>query len=487
VPRRQEKQTPPSSDGYESALEQAFYSIRKPFASFLHDQGTSSILLFASTVLALWIANSALADDYNHFFHTPIGIYFAGYNLEMSLSHWINDGLMPLFFFVLGLEIKREFLAGEFTDLRASLLVIYCALGGMAMPALIYLLINNDPLSLQGWGIPMATDTAFALGALIIFGKRIPQGLITLLVAIAIVDDMGAVLVIALFYTESVHWWALGYAGIALGFLAGCNMAGVRKAWPYILIGCAVWGFFLYSGVHTTVAGILVALTVPARPRHGTFQFIQRIQKLLHRLKDTRQSTLPILGDPVSHKLVEKIHWTALHATTPLQRWERNLETPVGLFVLPIFALANAGIPLPDTDPTALLTTPITLGIILALIFGKCIGITGACLLAVRFGIGKYPTGVTPGHVVGMSLVAGMGFTMSIFIGSLAFSDNPALLVQAKAGILSGSLLAGLMGISWLWIYTLKQRRVQPSQTDPRSGNNRSGNNRSGNNRSSNN
>ncbi|WP_051559879.1 Na+/H+ antiporter NhaA [Marinobacterium jannaschii] len=468
----QDDDTPISPDDYDTPLEQAIESIRKPFATFLHDQGTSSILLFASTVLALWMANSTLADAYSHFFHTPAGLSFGDYSFEMSLSHWINDGLMPLFFFVLGLEIKREFLAGEFTDLRASLLVIYSALGGMAMPALIYLLINNDPLSIQGWGIPMATDTAFALGALIIFGKRIPQGLITLLVAIAIVDDMGAVLVIALFYTDTVYWWALGYAAIALGFLVGFNMTGVRQAWPYFIVGTVVWAFFLYSGVHTTVAGILVALTVPARPKHGPYQFIRRIQKLLHQFEHTRHPPLPILGDPESHRLVEKVHWTALHATTPLRRWERTLETPVGLFVLPIFALANAGIPFPDADPTSILTTPITLGIVLALIFGKCIGITGSCLLAVKFGIGKFPTGVTPGHIVGMSLIAGMGFTMSIFIGSLAFSDNQALLVQAKAGILSGSLLAGLTGIGWLWIYTLRERRTQQTQSD-RADNNR--------------
>nr|WP_255537834.1 Na+/H+ antiporter NhaA [Motiliproteus sp. SC1-56] len=435
--------------------------IRVPFEAFLRDQTTSSLLLFTCMVAALALANSPYAEAFSALLHTPIGVYLGDYRLEKSLSHWINDGLMPLFFFILGLEMKREILAGEFQDPRRGLLVICCAIGGMAAPALVYLALNSNAPALQGWGIPMATDTAFALGVLVLLGKRVPPGLVTLLVAIAIVDDMGAVLVIALFYTDTVDWSLLGSGSLALVLMLLLNVAGIRRAWPYALMSAALWAAFLFSGVHTTVAGILAALTVPASPSHGHRQFMKRIKKLLSRVDDKREPRSPILGDAEAHELIEEIENTAYQATTPLQRWERTLETPVGLFVLPLFALANAGLSLTSEELLSALAAPATLGVGLGLVLGKFVGILGGCLLAIWTGLGRLPEGVLPGHVGGMALVGGMGFTMSMFIATLAFGQNPELLAQAKVGILGGTFAAGALGA--LWLVWFARHRDSPS------------------------
>ncbi len=449
-------------EGPDKPLEKAMDRFRAPFAVFLKDQTTSSLLLFSCTLVALWLANSGYAARFDAFLHAPIGFYFNDFAIEKSVNHWINDALMPLFFFVLGLEIKREILAGEFQDLRRCLLVVICALGGMLVPALLYLGLNPTAPEQQGWGIPMATDTAFALGALVIFGKRLPAGLITLLVAIAIVDDIGAVLVIALFYTQSIDWPPLGLGALALVFMLGCNALGIRRAWPYGLGGLLLWAAFLSSGVHTTVAGVLAALTVPARPKHGPYQFMRRMKRLLKRFERTHEPSRPILADADGHRVLEKVQTTARLATTPLQRWELALETPIGLFVLPVFALANAGIPLSAESLSSGLAAGVSLGIMMALVLGKFVGITGGCLLATRCRIGQLPEGVQLGHVAGMALVAGMGFTMSMFIAALGFSDQPELLNQAKVGILGGSLIAGLAGIGWLAVYSM----LQPVDTE---------------------
>jgi len=445
-----QNQRVPHPDDIDHPLEVAIERIGKPFDVFLHNQGSSGIMLFGCAVIALWLANSEYAEQYHQFFQTLVGITVGHISLEKSIVGWINEALMPLFFFVLGLEIKREIVAGDLRNPRNSLLVIISAVGGMLVPAAIYLFFNLSPGTHAGWGIPMATDTAFALGALLILGKRLPEALLTLLVAIAIIDDLGAVLVIAIFYTDTVDWQRFALTVPVLITLLLCNKLGIRKAWPYACGGLLIWFVFLSSGVHTTMAGVLAALAVPASPRHGPNQFMQRMRKLLKHLERTRSPDQSIISDPKRHAVILQVHSAALLATTPLQRWERSLEVPVSLFVLPIFALGNAGISIPDQDIISAVSTPITMGIILALVIGKFLGITLACLLALWCGIGKLPTAVHLHHIAGMALIAGMGFTMSMFIGSLAFENAPNLLQQAKIGILCGSLLAGLSGISWL-------------------------------------
>ena len=433
------------------SLEDAFQRVRDPFQVFLSNQTTSGLILFACTVVAMVVANTGYSGGYAHFFETGLGVRFGDWTLERSLHHWINDGLMPLFFFVLGLEMKREILAGELQDFRRCLLIGFIALGGMLVPALVFLGLNPESPGLRGWGIPMATDTAFALAALALLVRRVPGTLKTFLVAIAIVDDLGAVMVIALFYTSDV---AAGYLGAGMALLALLvlfNLLGIRRAWPYALVGVLLWYAFLSSGVHTTVAGVLVALAIPARPRHGPTQFARRLRGLVNRFETVRKQDEPILGDQDGHEVVEDVRQTAEHATTPLQRWEQTLGTPVALLVLPIFALANAGVTLPAENPMDLLSENVTLGVMLALVLGKLSGLTGMCWLGVRLGLGRLPSGMNMAHVAGLGLLGGMGFTMSLFIAELAFATTPDVLAQAKAGILIGSAVAGAAGIAWLW------------------------------------
>ncbi len=432
-------------------LEEAFQRVSEPFQQFLRSQTTSGLILFACTVAALIVANTRHGEAYLHFFETELGLWFGSWTLGRSLHHWINDGLMPLFFFVLGLEMKREILAGELRDLRRVLLIGFTALGGMLVPALIFFALNPETPTLRGWGIPMATDTAFALAALAVLRKRIPGTLKTFLVAIAIIDDLGAVLVIALFYTGDIAIQYLGAGTGLLALLALFNLLGVRRVWPYAVVGVLVWYAFLSSGVHTTVAGVLIALAVPARPKHGPAQFTRRLRDLVKRFERIRDRDEPILGDHEGHKVVEDVRHTAEQATTPLKRWEQTLETPVALLVLPIFAAANAGVTLPAEQISTLLSGSVTLGVALALVLGKLSGLTGMCWLGVRLGLGQLPSGMGIAHVAGVGLLGGMGFTMSLFIAQLGFGEMPELLAQAKVGILLGSAVAGAAGMAWLW------------------------------------
>jgi NhaA family Na+:H+ antiporter len=422
-----------------------------PFQHFIRNQATGSVLLLVCTAAALLIANSSLAHDYRALLDTPLGLVFGDLSLKMSLHHWINDGLMALFFFVLGLEIKREILVGELRQPRQSLPVIAAALGGMLVPASVFYALNADTASVHGWGVPMATDTAFAIGVLILLGRRIPPALITFLTALAIIDDLGAILVIALFYTEAISLAWIGGAVACLAVLIACNAAGLRHPLIYWIGGGIVWGAMLGSGVHATVAGILVALIVPARPKREPRWFIHRTRRLIDRFETIADaSERPILGDEEQHAVVEKVQQTAEKATTPLRRWENALEYPVALLVLPLFALANAGVPIDQTSLTALWSDRLALGIVLGLVIGKAVGITALTWVALRLRLGQLPAGVSLRHIIGIALLGGMGFTMSIFIAGLGFADNPHALVMAKTAILIASLIAGLTGYLWL-------------------------------------
>jgi NhaA family Na+:H+ antiporter len=369
----------------------------------------------------------------------------------MSLRHWINDGLMSLFFFVLGLEIKRELLVGELKGARQSLPMIAAALGGMLVPALIFTAFTAGTPLIHGWGIPMATDTAFAVGVLALLRKHVPAGLTVFLTALAIIDDLGAILVIAVFYTETLNVLLLTVAALLLALLIVLNAAGVRRPGVYFLVGGLVWLAVLGSGIHATVAGVLVALAVPARPKCGPRWFVNQTHELADEFANLEQkSARPLLGEEAQHAVAERVQDTVEKATTPLQRWERYLETPIALLVLPLFALANAGIPFSLQELSRLWSDPLALGIFLGLVLGKGIGITLLTWLSVRLGLGKLSKGVTMRHIAGVGMLGGMGFTMSIFITNLGFSSAPATLVTAKAAILLASLVAGMAGFFWL-------------------------------------
>jgi len=432
--------------------EQAFARIATPFEEFIHRQTTGGMVLMATTLIALLLANSALAPVYEHLVQLPAGLRIGSWGLEKTLHHWINDGLMALFFFVVGMELKREMLVGELAHPRNAALPIFAAAGGMAVPALIYTLFNAGDPGLRGWGIPMATDIAFSLGVVALLAGRVPRGLITFLVALAIVDDLGAVLVIALFYTEAIALDWLAWALAAVGLLVLFNLAGIRRTMPYFLVAVLLWYALLESGVHATLAGVIGAFTVPARPRYDPAAFSRRIRSLMAQFDRSYRPGASILTNDELRAIAQALGNGALQVQAPLQRLEHLWHLPVAFLVVPGFALFNAGIPLTDTDWGALVRHPVALGSGLGLVLGKLIGITGTVWLALRLGIGELPAGTSFRQIPGVALLAGIGFTMSIFITELAFGGDPRNLLLAKTGILLGSLVAGVSGYLWLWL-----------------------------------
>lgn len=430
--------------------ERAFDRLLTPFEEFIHRQTTGGMVLMGTTLLALLLANSALAPAYQHLVQLPASLQFGGWGLEKTLHHWINDGLMALFFFVVGMELKREVLVGELARPRHAMLPIVAAAGGMLVPALIYALFNGGTAEVRGWGIPMATDIAFSLGVVALLAGRVPRGLITFLVALAIVDDLGAVLVIALFYTENIALDWLGWAAAVVGLLVVFNLAGIRRTMPYFLVAVVLWYVLLKSGIHATLAGVIGAFTVPARPRYDPAAFSRRVRALMAQFDRSYRPDASILTNDELRAIAQALGSGALQVQAPLQRLEHLWHLPVAFLVVPVFALFNAGIPLQDSDWGALLRNPVALGVGLGLVVGKLIGITAAVWLALRLGIGELPTGTRFRQIPGVALLAGIGFTMSIFIAELAFRTDPQTLVLAKTGVLFGSLIAGVGGFLWL-------------------------------------
>jgi NhaA family Na+:H+ antiporter len=431
--------------------EKRFNRILTPFELFVKQETTSGLILMATALVALVLANSALATHYQHMLHVPVGLSIAGWTLEKTLHHWINDGLMTLFFFVVGLELKRELLVGELAKPRQAALPIVAAIGGMVVPALIYLALNPAGDDLRGWGIPMATDIAFALGVIALLASRVPKGLITFLVALAIIDDLGAVIVIALFYTEQLAWAFLLAGGVLTLLLVMLNMVGIRHPLPYFVISTLLWLALLKSGVHATLAGVITAFTIPALPRYDPTLFSRRMRETLDRFDASHRPGEGILRNQRMKALVLTLENGIHGVVTPLQRLVHIFHVPVAFLVLPLFALFNAGVSIDFGNLLQTLSHPVTLGIGFGLLAGKFIGIAGAAWLATRLGLATLPKGVGMGHIGGAALLGGIGFTMSIFIAELAFAHQPALILQAKLGILSASILAGLIGALWLY------------------------------------
>lgn len=442
---------------YLAPWEKSFSQILTPFEEFIHRQTTSGLLLMGAAILALLLANSAAAVVYEHFLHTPIGLQIGGWQISMTLHHWINDGLMALFFFVVGLELKREMLVGELAEPRAAALPIVAAIGGMLVPALIYYGMNPVGEAARGWGIPMATDIAFAIGVLVLLASRVPKALITFLVALAIVDDLGAVLVIAIFYTDTLVVEALFGAALMLGVLITLNLAGIRRLVPYFLVALLLWYFLLLSGVHATLAGVIGAFTVPARPKYDPERFSARIKELVARFDANNQPGTSIMTNDALRAVAQTMENGVQRVQTPLQRLEHFWHLPVAFVVIPVFALFNAGVRLEFSHIGEALLHPVTLGVSVGLVAGKVIGITGASWLALRFGFAQLPAGTRFAQIAAVSLLGGIGFTMSFFIAQLGFVANPELLVMAKTGILLASLVAGVGG--FVWLYLLSEKR----------------------------
>lgn len=445
--------TPKKGHGvYLAPWEKTFEKFIGPIEEFIHRQTTSGLLLMTTAIIALALANGPLAESYFHILHTPISIGVASWAVEMSLHHWINDGLMALFFFVVGLELKREILVGELAKLRNAVLPITAAIGGMVVPALIYFLINPEGEAANGWGIPMATDIAFAIGALALLANRVPKALITFLVALAIVDDLGAVIVIAMFYTETIVITPLLIAGGLFILLMAFNMFGIRKILPYLTVAVMLWYALLLSGIHPTLAGILGAMSVPAMPKYDPKLFSNHVKKLMHIFDASHHPGQSIMTNDPLRAVVQNLENSVLSVGVPLKRLERTWHSPVAYLVIPIFALANAGIPLSFGSFTETMTNPVMLGVSLGLILGKFIGITGISWLVLKLDIAELPKDTRFTQIAGVSLLAGIGFTMSIFVAQLGFSHNNELLLMAKTGILGASLLAGIAGFIWLYL-----------------------------------
>jgi len=380
---------------------------------FLRLEAAGGIVLALAAIAALIVANSPLAPVYQAFLDLPGAVVVGALEIRKPLLLWLNDGWMAVFFLLVGLEIKREMMDGELRDLGAAALPVVGAIGGMAVPAAIYAAINwGDALALRGWAIPTATDIAFALGVLSLLGRSVPASLKVLLTAIAIIDDLGAIAVIAVFYTDNLSVYSLALAGFALAGLAALNLAGVRSITPYALVGAVLWVCVLKSGVHATLAGVATGFAIPLKPA-----------------KD---------GDP-----------------SPLRWLEHVLHPWVAYLVLPAFAFANAGVPLKGLTLAAV-REPVTLGIALGLLAGKQIGVLGALWLAIKAGLGRMPEGATWLHLYGLALLCGIGFTMSLFIGGLAY-DDAAHGVQVRIGVLAGSILSAVLGAA-----ALKMARPAP-------------------------
>ena len=418
--------------------------VRGYFEWFVHSEVTGSILLLACTVIALVWANSPWAQSYVDLLHTYVGVSWGDASFKLSLHHWINDGLMVVFFFVVGLEIKRELVVGELSSFDKAALPVAAAVGGMVVPALVFAAINLGGAGARGWGIPMATDIAFALGVLAMFGTRAPLGLKVFLTALAIADDLGAVAVIAIFYTDRINVGSLVVAAVLLVLLFALIRTGVRRRGILYLLIVGVWLAVFSSGVHATVAGILVAMVVPVRPRVDPHRFIDETEGRLERIKELELSSESLLSDREQLDIVDSIHTRAGEALPAGLVLEHFLHPIQVWLILPLFALANAGVAI-GGDLAAVLVDPLALGIIAGLVVGKPVGISLLSWFAVKSGRGALPAGVTWVQVAGAGCLAGIGFTMSLFVTDLAFNDE-ALIATAKVGILAASLTSGIVG-----------------------------------------
>lgn len=429
--------------------ERARDRVLRPFQEFARWQASGGLLLLVCAVVALAWANSPWASAYGQLLHEPFGISFGEHLLRFDLRHWINDGLMAVFFFAVGLEIKRELLVGELAEPRQAMLPIAAAIGGMVAPALIYAAFNTGGEGARGWGIPMATDIAFALGALVLLGARIPEGLKIFLVALAIVDDLGALLVIAIFYTASIEWSGIAVAAAFLAALLVANRAGARRVPIYLALGAGLWYGLLISGLHATLAGVLSALLVPARVRIVPDALAQVIRRSADAIETHRTNGVRSAMDPERFATISVLSRALDAANSPLQRFEHMVQPWVTFAILPLFALFNAGVAI-DASAMRTLASPVPLGIIAGLVIGKPLGICVASWLAVKTGLATLPEGVSWRQVTGTAFLAGIGFTMALFISGLAFPGTD-LESEAKLGILLASLVAAAGGIAILF------------------------------------
>ncbi len=414
----------------------------RPLQQFFRLEASGGLVLLGATIAALVWANVA-SGAYEDFWTTEVSLTIGDYQLEETVRDLVNDGLMALFFLVIGLEVKRELAVGELLTPRAAMLPLVAAVGGMVVPALVFLAVIGGGEGADGWGIPMATDVAFALGALAALGRRVPTGLVAFLLGVAVIDDIGAILVIAVYYTETLAVAWLAAAAVGLVAMAALQRMGVRYLVPYVVLGLAVWFCTLESGVHPTIAGVAIGLLTPVRPFQDPAAVSAEAVRIAHETADQPD-------DPdADAEHWSRLAWLSREAVSPLRRVENNLHEWSSFLVLPVFALANAGIVLDAASIEAATETRIAFAAALGLVLGKTIGLTAGVALAVRLRIGVLPAGVRWAHVVGVAALAGIGFTVSLFVAGLAYTDAVDL-EAAKIGILGGSVVAAVIGVAAL-------------------------------------
>jgi NhaA family Na+:H+ antiporter len=427
---------------FEKPVKEMWETIRFPLERFLNVEASGGILLLFSTLVALFWANFISVESYHHFWHLKFSINVGNFTLSDTILHWINDGLMAVFFFVVGLEIKREFLSGELSSPKQAILPIMAAIGGMAVPALMFLLFEHPGIEKDGWGIPMATDIAFSLGVLSLLGKRVPLSLKVFLVAFAIVDDLGAVLIIALFYNSDVHGMFLLYASVLWLFLVLMNQFHVNWIPVYVFSGLIIWYLFYRSGVHPTIAGVLVAFTIPLYRKIKIKTFTRDMNNNLVPFSNPPGDRATLSSDQLES--IDNMETRIRQVQSPLQSLEHTLHDFTTFVVMPLFALANAGVVFSGTGGVNIFTG-LSSEITSSLFIGKVLGVTLFSWIAVKLGLAILPKNVNWVNVIGIGLLGGMGFTMSLFISNLAYGPG-AMNDAAKIGILAGSFLAGLSG-----------------------------------------
>lgn len=421
--------------------------IAKPVSAFITHSSSGGIVLLISALAALIVANSPWQENYHHWWESRLTIGWEGFSFSKTTHHWINDGLMALFFFVVGLELKREVIGGELSRPKDALLPILAGIGGMVVPAVFYVVFNSGLSSLDGWGVPMATDIAFALGIIYLLGDRVPTPVKVFLTALAIADDIGAVLVIAFFYSSDISIQSLVAGLVGVGVLGVGNMVGIRSSWFYGVIGIlVVWVAFVLSGVHATIAGILAAFMIPANVKIPETKLALKMKSLAQDLENAESNDITLVTD-AQWQIISEMRKLTKWAMTPLQRLEHALHPVVAFFIMPLFAFANAGVSLEGLTWETV-GNPVTLGILTGLFLGKPIGIVGISWLTIRLGWAKLPNQTSWSQLIGVAFLGGVGFTMSLFVTDLAFTSSE-LITQAKVGILIASLVAGVVGF-WL-------------------------------------
>jgi len=432
-------------------LEKTARTLTEPFRDFVNAQSASGWVLLASTVVAIGIANSGWRDFYFNFLELKAGLLVADADIEMSLQHWVNEGLMALFFFLLGLELKREVLVGRLSELSNAASVVCAAVGGMLVPAIIFLTLGGGETLRAGWAIPVATDTAFALMILVMLGDRIPASARAFLVGLAIVDDIGAILIIAIAYSSDLDTALIVPAVVTLAMLAGLNLIGVRAGLPYVIVGCVLWFLLARIGLHGTLAGVMVAAAAPVRPALTRPTFVTLIKEKLRRFEDQHDAgTSGIIEQPEQQEIADDVLKVAEQANAPLVRWETRLERPVSMLVLPLFAFMNAGTILSATTMAAAWNSNLSSAILAGLLAGKPLGILLGVGLGRLLHVARLPEALSMRHLVGIGLLGGIGFTMSLFIATLSFGGHSELLEIARQSVIGSSLCAGLAGYAWL-------------------------------------